>query len=236
MVAPHPLSPVRSTDLPGRLSHRVRPASTLEERTLPVCEALAPLLPDGLPRGATFAVSGDAGRSFVFAATAAATRAGSWLAVLGLPDAGWRAVAESGVVVDRVVHVDPGRREADCVAAALDGFDLVLVGSHLRLDGTVQRRLAARARERGAVLIGDRGALDQVADLRVRARGRRWRGIGDGWGHLGGRRVDLDAQGRRLPGRHRTHRVWLPDTDGGISPVADPTRAGSPTPVRARPA
>lgn len=226
-------------------AQQVRPASTLVERTLPVSGAFDSLLPNGLPRGATLTVSGQAGRSFAFAVAAAATRAGSWFALIGVPDAGWRAVGEAGVALSRVVHVAvrPGSdRVADCVAAALDGFDLVLVGPGIHLTDGVQRRLAARARERGTVLIGigetpagmrgsrPAGPLDTVADLRATTRAGRWHGLGSGVGHLTGRQVEVVVEGRRLPGRRRRSRLWLPGPDGTATAVPDPTTDRSTTP------
>lgn len=225
------------------MSHRVRPASATVEHTLPVPDAFGSLFPTGVPRGVTSTVSGDAARSFAFALTAAATRAGSWLAMIGVADTGWRALAETGVEMAHVVHVDvggTGERTADCVAAALDGFDLVLVGSGTRFTGGVERRLAARARERGVVLIGVHeeppgtrrgrvtGPFDVVADLRATTRGGHWHGLGTGAGHLTGRQVDVVVEGRRLPGRRRRDRLWLPGSDGAVAEVGGaPTNGAS---------
>ncbi len=220
MTDPRRVPSGRVAELAAGARHRVRPASTLTARGLAVTDAFAPLFPAGLPRGATLSVSGDAARSFVFCLSAAPTRAGAWLAVVGMADAGWRAATEAGIETARVVHVDPGQRGADCVAAALDGFDLVVVGTAVPLGASVQRRLAARAREREVVLVGDAGALDGAADVTVQVVGRGWRGIGTGRGRLAGRRVEVTARGRRVPGRHRSLEVWLPDADGGVTPVA----------------
>lgn len=231
------------------MAHRVRPAAATTERTLPVDDALRGLFPSGLPRGVTSVVSGDAARSLAFTLAAAATRTGSWLAMIGLGDAGWRAVAEAGVEMSRVVHVDVDAaaatgRTADCVAAALDGFDLVVIGSRVRLATGVERRLAARARERGSVLVGvheppvgathhrSSGPLGTIADLRVTTRRGRWHGLGTGTGHLTGRQVEVLAEGRRLPGRRHRTRLWLPGPDGTPAPVAG-TGVG-PTPIDGR--
>lgn len=224
-----PASPVTAPlPVPGTqvtaLEQRVRPGSTTAaERTLPVTGALTPLFPAGLPRGVTLAVTGNAARSFLFAIVAAATRSGSWLGILGMADPGWRAAAEAGVATDRIVVVDTrgsGGRDAECVAAALDGFDLVLMGSTLHPTSGTARRLAARARERGTVLLAEDGPLGKGADITVQARSDHWRGLGTGWGHLAGRRVSMHAEGRRVPGRRRRVRLWLPDADGGVASCA----------------
>lgn len=248
--------PARPVAALSSLRNRIAPTTSAARRTLPVQEALTPLLPAGLPRGTTVTTSGDAARSFAFALTVAAGQAGSWCAVLGLDGPGWRAAAELGVATDRAVHVDltgPTVRPADAVAAALDGFDLVLVGSRVRLGGEVERRLAARARERGAVLIGVHdtgwdtphrrgdGPFATLADLRATTRSEGWEGLGAGTGRLAGRRVAVVVEGRRLPGRRRRASLWLPGPDGAVTPVVAavpgtvPVAAGTPVPIPARP-
>ncbi len=236
----------RRADLPRSLRNQVAPVSVAAQRTLPVLDPLETLLPAGLPRGTSLTVEGTAARSAAFALAAAAGRAGSWLAVLGLEGPGWRAAAELGVPLERIVHVDLDAapdRAVDCVAAAVDGFDLVLLGSGLRLSATVERRLAARARERGAVLIGvhepplpgrrrrPAGPLSHTAELRVHLEDRGWQGLGSGSGRLTGRPVEIVVTGRRLPGRRRQGRLWLPGPDGTVTsdppgtrpvPVSDP--------------
>lgn len=235
------------SSLPPALAGRIRPVTTAEQRTLPVVDALATLLPSGLPRGATLTTAGDAARSFAFALTAAAGQTGSWLAVLGLEGPGWRAAAELGVATGHIVHIEVGGnagRAADCIAAALDGFDLVLVGPQVGLAAAVERRLRARARERGAVLIGvhesfpstsrrgPTGPFDAVADLRSATRAESWQGLGVGTGRLAGRPVEVVIEGKRLPGRRRSTRLWLPGPDGTVASVADAVAA--PVPFAAR--
>ncbi len=223
------------------LIRQIEPLTLAGQRTLPVAGALDGLLPDGLPRGVTMTTAGPAARSLAFTAVAAATQAGSWLMVLGLADPGWRAAAELGVALHRVIQLDAAHtagRDADCVAAALDGFDLVLIGPRIRLVGATQRRLAARARERGAVLIGVHesplgaprrvasGAFAPVADLRATTVGEPWQGLDAGAGRLTGRCVEVTLEGKRLPGRRRTARLWLPGPDGAAAPSPIPEPAG----------
>ncbi|MEU5257790.1 hypothetical protein [Amycolatopsis sp. NPDC021455] len=158
-------------------------------RVLPVAPALAGLLPDGgLRRGSTVAVHG--GTSLLLAllaqATAAGTGAGSaagagagagsWAAVVGMPSLGLAAAAEYGVDLARVALVPrPGAELPAVVAALLDGVDLVAVHSET-VSATVARRLSARARHRGAVLLAF-GAWPG-ADVELSCRRESWSGIG----------------------------------------------------------
>ena len=223
----------------AEIDRRVRPLTLAGERTLPVDDALRGLLPGGLPRGVTVAVSGSAARSFALALTAAASREGSWLAVVGVPGLGWRAAAELGVAVNRVVVVEvpDATRGADCVAAALDGFDVVLIGAEAPLASAAERRLGARARERGSVLVGvhepwvgsrwagpqrTTGAFAGGADVRAVVEGDGWDGLGDGTGRLRARQVRVAVEGKRLPGRRHRADLWLPDPDGEVREV-EPT-------------
>jgi len=222
----------------AELHPRVRPLTLAAERTLPVLDALGSLLPAGLPRGATLAVTGAAGRSFAVALLAAASQTGSWVAVVGVPGFGWRAAAEVGLDLARVVLVDPVPPDVvpECLAALVDGFDAVLLGGEARVTAAPARRLAARARERGTVLVtvvepwfaGERreraaqGPLTDLADLRASVEGEGWEGLGAGFGRLGGRQVAVELEGRRLPGRRRGSRLWLPGPDGAVAPVEAP--------------
>lgn len=222
------------------LDRRLRPLALAEQRTLPVADVFDRLLPGGLPRGVTVTVDGPAARSFAFALLAAASRSGEWLAVIGLAGLGWGAVTELGVVPTRIVTVDPEHaadRAGDVVAAALDGFALTVIGPRTSLSRATQRRLAARARERSAVLIsvhdpepGDRlvggtsaRCFADIADLRVDTRDGHWRGLDTGTGYLAGRRVAVTVEGKRLPGRRRSDRLLLPDAAGGVTPAGDGT-------------
>jgi hypothetical protein len=100
-------------------------------------------------------------------------------------------------------------RWADVVAAAADGFDLVLTRVPGDLSPTVARKVATRIRQRDAVMIvlGGPGALS--CDGALDAGSAEWMGVGDGHGHLQQRRVVVEASGRRLHG-HRRCRLVLP--------------------------
>lgn len=203
--------PLPSSPL-GGLAQSVRPVS-LGGRLLPVSPPLAGLLPGGgLRRGSTVAVVDST--SLALALLAGPSAAGSWCAVVGVPTLGPAAAAEAGVDTARLAVVPaPGREWAAVVAALLDGLDVVAVcppGRSLR-DGDA-RRLAARARERGAVLV-PLGRWDG-ADVRLSVASSSWEGVEGGAGHLSARLVEVVADGRGAAVRSRRGRLWLPSADG----------------------
>jgi hypothetical protein len=74
------------------------------------------------------------------------------------------------------------------VAALLDAVDVVLVRPPAGLPAGQARRLAARARERGAVLV-PLGTWSEPADLRLAVAASAWHGLGQGHGSLASRGV-----------------------------------------------
>jgi hypothetical protein len=207
-------SSVAPTELAG-------PGTTLaDERLLPVVPALRPLLPGrGLRRGTTVTVSRSA--ALALALVAGASAAGSWMAAVGLPDLGIVAAAETGIALERLALVPtPGARAWPAVVAALlDAVDVVLVRSPARLPPAQARRLAARARERGAVLV-PLGPWPEPADLRLAVTTSTWTGLGQGHGSLQARKVEVLVAGRGAASRERRVHLWLPSPDGSIVPVA----------------
>jgi hypothetical protein len=198
----------------------VGPGTTLAgERLLPVVSALQPLLPGrGLRRGTTVAVGRSA--ALALALVAGASAAGSWVAAVGLPDLGIVAAAESGIALERLTLVPaPGARAWPIVVAALlDAVDVVLVRPPAGLPAGQARRLAARARERGAVLV-PLGSWSEPADLRLAVVSSDWQGLGQGHGRLLARRVEVVASGRGAATRERRLPLWLPGPDGTIAPA-----------------
>lgn len=223
------------------LGERVRPTDLAGDRSLAVLPAFDALLPaTGLRRGTTAAVGARPGvtgaTSLALALAAGASQAGSWVAAVGLGSLGLVAAAELGVALERLVLVaDPGRERAGwatVVAALVDGFDVVLVaaagdgGGRSRLRAGDARRLVARVRERGAVLVAVGGDLPgERSPLRLTVTASTWQGLGEGWGHLQGRRVAVEATGRGEAARDRRAELWLPGPGGTVSvaaPVAEP--------------
>lgn len=212
----------------ARVAVRTRPLTLTGERVLPVVAALAAVCPDGLRRGSTVAVGGGAGStSLALAMLAGPSAAGSWAAVAGLPTLGLAAAAGFGVALDRLVMVaqPPPASWATVVATLVDAFDIVLARPARRLRVTDARRLVARARERGSVLLVASGddRWPEPADLRLAAVATAWEGLGDGHGHLRARRVTVEVGGRRAAGRTRRVELWLPAPGGGVAPVESAT-------------
>ncbi len=225
------------------------------DRCLPVDEVFASMLPDaGLLRGRTIGCVGPAGMSLALALAARAVTAGSWLAVVGVPMLGIDAAIELGVSPSRLVIVDADGGPsvwADRVAAAADGFELILTcppaGSE-RIAGKVRTRLQAR----GVVMLvvgagagvgsgvgsGVGATSPSVAcDLEFTTTAVSWVGLGQGHGYLFGRRATVRAGGRRQP-RPIERQLWLPGPHGRVelvesveqervvAPVIELSRAG----------
>jgi hypothetical protein len=227
------------------LGRRSQPPTLAAEHLLPVPAAFRPLLPgSGLRRGSTVAVSRSG--SLALALVAGASAAGSWVAAVGLPDLGVVAAAESGIALERLALVPhPGSRAwATVVAALLDAIDVVLVRPPTGLRTADARRLSARARERGAVLV-PLGAWPEPADLRLSVAASQWQGLGQGHGRLESRWVEVVVGGRGAAARERRARLWLPSpavTRGGpyvelaAPPGTQPLVAVPPAGPRAVPA
>jgi hypothetical protein len=212
-----------------------RPAAEpgADGRVLPVGAPLATLLPGGgLRRGTTVAVAGTVGAtSLVLALLAEASAGGAWAGVIGRPDLGLVAAAEAGVALERLALVPyPGADLVAVTAALLDGLDLVVVAGRV-LHGSDRARLAARARQRGAVLL-PLGPWPG-ADVELTCEQGRWQGVGAGSGDVGRlrtRRVCVRLRGRGVAPAGRSARLLLPgvagrlavDVEGDATAVARP--------------
>ena len=205
------------------VARRARPVALAGERVLPVLPALQPLLPDGgLRRGSVVAVSGST--SLALALVAAASTAGSWCAAVGVgrPPVNPVAAAELGVVLGRFPLVAAARGPerggwAWAAAALLDALDVVVAWSPPRLRPADARRLAARGRERGSVLVvAGTSGWPEAVDVRLTVAAATWEGVGDGHGRLLARRVEVVATGRGAAARERRAALWLPARGGGI--------------------
>lgn len=213
-----------------------RPAPTERVRTLPVAPALAGLLPDGgLRKGSTVAVGGSA--ALLLGLIAQASARGSWVGLVGMPEVGLVAADEAGVKLERLALVpDPGDQLVAVTAALVEGLDVVAVVGGRRIAAGDRQRLAAKARQTGAVLISHGGAWPG-ADLEVDlvARPGQWKGLyGDGHGRLRARRVQVRVTGRGGAHRPRTAAVLLSGPDGALSAVEPATTSSTGT-VTTRP-
>lgn len=189
------------------LSERVAPVALARERTMPVSDELSGLFAEGgLVRGRTIACQGPAATSTALALVASAVTAGAWMAVVDLPTIGLDAASELGVPLERIVAIDTGgvtSRWIDVMAAAADGFDILLVRVPAELPAGTVRKLAVRLRQRDVVtvVLGDPGSM--ACDGVLHAAAPQWHGLGDGHGYLRERSVTVQATGRRLPGQRR---------------------------------
>lgn len=209
------------------LGGRVAPLTGASERTLPVLAALRDLFPGGaLQRGWVITTGGDGATSLALAVAAGPSAAGSWTAVVGEEGLGLAAAAEAGLALERLLMVTaPEPRAAvEATAALVGAVDVVLVGSGVRLGAADHRRLAARLREQGSVLIGLGGAALgggvlaggalAGADVRLQVVSSHWSGLGEGWGLLRSRHVSVRAEGRGAASRPRTLDLLLPGPEG----------------------
>ena len=177
---------------------------------LPLTADLAELMPEGLRRGQVVAVTGAT--SLMLALAAEASRAGSWTAAIGMPTVGVVAASRRGIELSRLALIPhPGAQAADAVGACVDGMDMVLLGERLALSDADRRRIGARVRERGGVVIaaGDWPA----AHVRLDVERSVWSGLGAGDGRLRERELTVAVGGRRA-GAARRVRVLL-DSDLG---------------------
>lgn len=179
---------------------------------------LQALLPDGLRRGSvTEVAAGPGATSLVMALAAGASADGSWVAVVGAPSWGLCAAAELGVAPERLlVAPEPPSGAAtglaSVVAALLDAVDVVVIGA--RVPVVDARRLTARARERGAVLLALPGRWPQASDVTLSVTSVSWE-----LPHrrLAARRVEIVATGRGAAARERRATLWLPGPDGAVA-------------------
>lgn len=218
------------------LAGLVRPASEPDpagaHRVLPVLPELTGLLPNrGLRRGTTVAVAASrptrsGGTSLVLALLAEASRSGSWCAVVGVPALGMVAAADVGIALDRLALVPhPGPEWATVVAALIDGVDVVVTAVPTAVTASVASRLAARARQRGSVLVPY--GRWEGADVTLQVVRGVWEGLGQGRGRLRRREVIVSARGRGAAARPKEIKVWMPGdvpsrTVTSVAPVTTP--------------
>ena len=189
-----------------------------KDRLLPVTVALAEILPfAGLQRGSTVVVdchgvSGAA--SLALEMLAGSSLGGYWCAVAGCPDLGLAAAAERGIDLARLLLVPslgPPDRWVQVVASLFDAVDAVLLAPPPSVRPSDARRLAARARDRGAVqLVLDRDRRwPGPSDLRCTVTWSQWAGLSMGHGLLSERFLEVEVSGRGAAARPRRSSLQL---------------------------
>lgn len=226
----------------GRPSLRVElgsaPAVPARELTrppappLPVLPEFASLLPDGLRRGSTVAVTGSV--SLLLSLLAGASAHGAWVALVGMPAISAESAAGAGVRLRQLAVVGPpadggwtSSSFSTAVGALLDAVDIVVARPGCVTAGAVgvsaagfpaagiaagdARRLTARARSKQAVLVlfGQQSAGWPAVEVRLSAEHGRWHGIGDGYGRITSRQLLVTATGRGRSARCRTAELRL---------------------------
>jgi hypothetical protein len=197
-VAQPDLSYARAVLAEAEARVAARPASVQtipgNSALIPVDPALAELFPHGgLRRGSAIAVKGST--SLALALLAEASRSGSWVVAVGMPTFGLLAAHQWGInFTHTAVIPQPGTDTPAIVAALIDGVDVVLLGEKVALADSDRRRLLARARERGSVLISLQPWPGADVVFTVTQVG--WEGIGQGEGCLRGQRIQVVRTGR----------------------------------------
>lgn len=195
------------------IGRRIRPVVLAGEKVLPVPDAVRAVLPmGGLVKGASLSVAGAGATSLALVTLSTTSQRGSWIAFVGIDSLGWGAAARCGLDLTRTVAINspPISRWATVTAALVDAFDVVVVDPLHQVAAPDARRLGARLRERGSVLMSIRPvdgrrrfAWPVPHDLSLTVDAPRWSGLGEGSGHLVERVVSVSSSGRRSADRLR---------------------------------
>ena len=221
-----------TSDVVRELQARIRgmQRTTLDTRALPTHPALAELLPGGaLAAGGVYAV--DNSTTLALGLLQGPSAAGSWCAVVGVPDLGLEAAAGLGLDLERLVLVPhPGEQWLSVVSALVDVVSVVLVKpptreGRARLGDAAASKLASRLRQREAVLVS-LGEWPRT-DARLTVSASTWAGIGAGFGHLTARQVTVSSESRSWAGRSKSRRLWLPGPDQRLEAVVARDDAGA---------
>jgi hypothetical protein len=202
-----------------RIGAKVRPATFAGERILPVTTALQEILPaGGLQRGTTVVV--DSRRSsgsttLVLELLAGPSVGGYWCAVGGFPELGAVAAAERGIELARLIIVPSlggPDRSMHVLAALFDSVDVVVFSPRVSVRQSDARRLSARSRDRGSVLIvlDRQGGWAGPSDLRCTVTRSEWSGLSSGHGLLTSRHYEVEVSGRGAAARPRLAPLRLP--------------------------
>lgn len=225
---------------------RVELATKQVAATVPTDPAFSRLLSGpGLRKGAVYAVADQAdptagpgaSTSVILGLLAGPSEAGLWCGVAGLPGLGIEAAAGYGIDLRRLVLVpSPGPRWLEVVGALADVLDVVVVEPPAPAPDAQTRRLAARLRERGTVLIvagsagragagararADRGLAWPGCEVQFAVTSSQWSGLGNGHGYLAKREVTVEASGRGVGWQPRTTNLWLPGDNGRLAQVEE---------------
>ena len=182
-------------------------------RTLESLPGLAGVL--RLKTGGAYAVDSPA---LAMALLAGPSQAGEWTAVVGVPDFGLEAAAAYGLDLDRTVVVPrPGEHWLSVTAGLVEAVSAVLVSPYAAVSAAQAERLRSRLRQKDAALIclGDWPR----ADATLRVTGSTWFGLGQGYGHLTSRQVEVVVSSGGAP--HAVS-LWLSAPDQTVTVLEEP--------------
>lgn len=202
-------------------SSHLRSAASLTktDSALPLSEAYAEVLPNGLLRGQVVACQGPAAYSIALGLISRAVAVGSWFAMVDLEEVSPEALIEFDIPLHRVVGVSTGDDPANVLSAVFDGFDVVAVPA-ARYRGALARRIAQRIRAKGVTLVVIDGTSEirasdtaSLGDIELVGTDIRWEGVGWGTGRLLARHLTISSSGRRSPRPIRSE-MQLPPESG----------------------
>jgi len=198
---------------------RVAPLALANDLLLPVLEPLAPLFPNGaLRRGSVVGVTGTGSTSLGLAVAAGPSQAGSWVSLVDDDgEVGLVAAQELGIALERVLVVRPGREWASTLAGLVGAVDVVVIAGHCSLGQAKARRIMARLRERGSVLVAIGHCWPIGADVTLHVASSDWEGLGRGHGLLQSRRLSIVGGGKGAASRPRALDVLAPGPDGAVA-------------------
>ncbi|EAR24121.1 hypothetical protein A20C1_02614 [marine actinobacterium PHSC20C1] len=206
----------RVTELQSRIAQMQ--SRTLDSQLIPTHPAIGKLLPGGgLQQGTVYSI--DRSMMLLMALLAPPSAAGSWCAVIGVPEFGIEAAERFGVDLERLVLIPhPGDQWLAVTAAIVDVVDVVVTRPPRRASDSAVARLASRLRQRKSTLLM-MGSWPQ-SEAMVSLGESLWHGIGDGHGHLAAREVTVTVTSKSAA-RPRSARLWLPDSSETIRAYSD---------------
>lgn len=206
----------------------------LSDHLVEVSPPLRALVPEGgLRAGSAYRVEGST--ALLAAFLSAPSSAGLWCGIVGMPGFSATAAAAFGCDLERLALVPhPGRDWVNVAAALIDAMPVVVIRPPRAVSDAEAARLAARLRQREAVLLAV-GAWPR-ADSGFGIGASDWHGVGAGHGHLTARRVTVTASGRAGRALRRRHGqaaldLWLPDSEG-VTRLADTLAGAGALPAR----
>ena len=190
----------------------LQPAGRLVLQGYPLTDGLSELLPwPRLRPGAVVAVTSRVPvgmTSLIFTILAGPSQAGAWCAVVGAPGVSAAAASRVGICLSRLALVpDVAGRENQVTGVLLEGMDVVALRSRGPVRPADAARLAARARNRGSVLVpfGAGAAQWPGAAARLTVSRLRWHGLKEGRGLLRYCSVTVSSA---VKGRRRDITMW----------------------------